>query len=205
MFSGIIKSIGQVRSYDEANHRLTICCPLFTKRGEIGASIAIDGVCLTVCHRDAADNNAIGFDLGTETRAVTTLARKLPGDIVNIEFSLCLGDAMDGHMVQGHVDGLGTLVATMSVSANLILQFKTPRNLLPYMVKKGSIAVNGVSLTINNIDNDTFSVCLAPFTIENTSFKNLEIGASVHIETDIVGRYLYQFATSPNFDNAFAR
>lgn len=198
MFSGIIKGVGEIASYDHEKFRLAVRCPLFNSGIALGASIAVDGVCLTACDLDHTTPDVVAFDLGEETRKLTLLAKKTTHDLVNIEFSLRMGDSLDGHMVQGHVDGLAQVLSKVEHGGNLIIRFSQPKDLAQFLVHKGSVAINGVSLTINDIDDDSFSVCLVPFTIDNTSFKNIAVGDLVHIETDVVGRYLYRFAHMPN-------
>lgn len=196
MFSGIIKGVGHIVVYDDVSHRLWIRCPLFSERIERGASIAVDGVCLTVCDRKSDDANVFGFDLGEETRKLTLLATKAQNSLVNIEFSLRLGDPIDGHIVQGHVDGVATLVEKSEISGNLLLRFALTPTLGRFIVHKGGIALNGVSLTVNDVDHQQFSVCLVPYTVDNTNFASIAIGDQVHVETDIYGRYAHKFATS---------
>lgn len=191
MFTGIIKSVGEVAANNGS--QLAIRCPLFLEKPPLGASIAIDGVCLTVSqYGEQADT--VGFELGEETRQVTLLATTPVHRAVNVEFALRLGDAVDGHMVQGHVDGLARLLSKNIVGKNYLLEFSLPQGVGHLLVKKGSIAINGVSLTINNVDDNSFFVCLVPFTIDNTSFKAINEGDLVHVETDIIGRYVYNFA-----------
>jgi riboflavin synthase len=199
MFTGVIKAIGVVEAFEQNSSILTISCPLFARlKPDLGASIAIDGVCLTVSHLTKDSTKTIGFDLGLETKSVSLLTHKKPLDLVNIEPALALGDPLDGHMVQGHVDGIGKLVSIKSVEQGALLTFSFEKNLAPYMIKKGSVAIDGVSLTINEIKGNTLSVCLVPHTMEHTTFKAKQVGCLVHIETDIVGRYIHGFYTQEN-------
>lgn len=193
--------MGEVIAYDDAKFVLAIRCPLFSEC-PMGASIAIDGVCLTVSHLDNQRINVVGFDLGEETRNITLLANKKPFDLVNVEFSLRMGESVDGHMVQGHVEGIARLISQDTVNAGQILQFSLPTPLQPFVIPKGSIAINGVSLTVNMVEPSSFFVCLVPFTVRNTSFSHIMLGDLVHIETDIVGRYLYNFAKNTLKDTA---
>lgn len=193
MFTGIIKTLGSVKGYDETSHVLSISCPLFSKRPALGASIAIDGVCLTVKHFFEEDEETVGFDLGEETRAITLLAKKPHASVVNVEFALCVGDPLDGHMVQGHVDGTARIIEINAEENNLVMRFSVAESLSRLIVTKGSIAVNGVSLTVNEVSDEWFSVCLIPHTIQHTGFKNSSVGDLVHIETDIIGRYFQKF------------
>lgn len=194
MFTGIIKAVGTIKSFDQDSSILMVECPLFAETTLVaGASIAIDGVCLSVSHLDETQANLIGFDLGQETIKVTLLAHKKPGDTVNIEPALRLGDAIDGHMVQGHVDAIGHIESIKQVNQGYQFSVCFPPTLTPYMVNKGSIAVDGISLTINEIQDHTISICLVPHTIEHTSLSAKKNGDLVHLETDIVGRYLHHF------------
>lgn len=198
MFTGIIKALGEVVSYDDASHVLRISCPQFAERKILGASIAIDGVCLTVSHVFNDDPTMIGFDLGQETRAITLLAKKQPKDLVNIEFALTVGDPLDGHLVQGHVDTTARVAALEPQTNGLLMRFFIDESLATLVVKKGSIAVNGVSLTVNDVGSNWFSVFLVPFTLEHTGFKRCAVGDEVHIETDILGRYVQRLTAHLN-------
>lgn len=191
MFTGIIKELGEVISYDAAAFRLRIRCPLF-KNIKLGASIAINGVCLTASSFDA-ETFTVSFDIGQETREKSLITKFKEGRHVNVELALSLGDAIDGHLVQGHVDATSELIKIDTVDNGTVLRFRTQRDVLNLIVQKGSIAIDGVSLTVNETAKDWFSVCLVPYTILHTSFKDYREGDFVHLETDIVGRYLYHF------------
>lgn len=191
MFSGIIIGLGEVVENNPTTHRLVIKSEVLKNRAVMmGASIAIDGVCLTVVD---IEQGRVSFDLGEETRKLTKLALLEPKNQVNIEFSLRVGDDISGHFVQGHVDGLATLHNRLEIDGNLLLSFSYPKTLQPLLVKKGSVALNGVSLTINEIDAQNFSVCLLPYTIAFTNLGSLQIGQKAHIEVDILGRYVANF------------
>lgn len=197
MFTGIVKGIAEVQSYHEDTFILTLSCPLFSqKKLAVGASVAIDGVCLTANHIDEKNPQLIGFDLGQETRRISLLTKKKATDLVNVEFALCAGDPLDGHLVQGHVDGIVELLSVDSANDGLIMECSMPAKLAPLLVTKGSIAINGVSLTINKIGPHSFFVCLIPHTLKNTTFKKSRPGDLMHIETDIIGRYLQNLFTS---------
>jgi riboflavin synthase len=189
MFTGIIKSTGKVISYDEKTYVLRIAC----QTGDeffLGGSIAINGVCLTVT---SLASGTITFDLGPETRELTLLSMLKPGDLVNIEKALSLGDFLDGHLVLGHVDGLIQITSIKAITNGQDFRFVGDKKIGDFIVAKGSIAINGVSLTVNSIIGDEFSVCLVPYTIENTCFKNNRVGDRLHVEVDIIGRYLHHF------------
>lgn len=186
MFSGIIADLGQVSSNDGV--KLTVKSQHFIKhQPRLGASIAVDGVCLTVMEKK---HDQISFELGQETCKLTYLAKLKQGCLVNLEPALKLGDEIDGHMVQGHVDGQAYLTKREQSQGNLILHFRFPKKLDGFLVKKGSVALNGVSLTINSIEKDVLTVCLVPYTIKATNLQQLEINDPAHIEVDILGRYI---------------
>ena len=191
MFSGIIVGMGSVTENNQHTHRLTISSDIFKERSPaLGASIAVNGVCLTAV---AIQQNNISFDLGEETRKLTQLSHLKNSDKVNLEFSLRVGDDISGHFVQGHVDGLIKLSVRKEMGDNLILSFDFDPALRPLLVKKGSVAINGVSLTINEISHQSFSVCLLPYTLEQTNLSGLAIAQRAHIEVDILGRYIANF------------
>lgn len=192
MFSGIITAVGTVDSYDETSSILMVRCQLFADRPiRPGASLAIDGVCLTAAHFN--EEACIGFDLGPETKNTCLLARKRQGDFVNIEYALKASDQLDGHIVQGHIDGIAEISSIETLEHGCRMRFSTPADLDALIVKKGSIAINGVSLTINETFDDDFSVCLVPYTLKATSFVHNRPGDRVHLETDIMGRYFRHF------------
>ncbi len=209
MFTGIIKALGSIKGFDQDSRVLTIRSPLFSSRTFlVGQSIAVDGVCLTVSHFTDSHPDEIGFDIGLETKNVSLLTKKSPGDMVNIEPALVLGDALDGHMVQGHVDGIAQLSEVHQDLEWSVFTFSYPQTLAPYIVKKGSITVDGISLTVNQLDETVFSVCLVPHTLANTTLGTKLPGAFVHIETDIIGRYVERISSqkmillSPTFEDA---
>lgn len=202
MFTGIIQAVGEVKAYDASSFVLTISCPLFLeKKPPLGASIAIDGVCLTVSHL-YEQKSVLGFTLGQETRNISLLAKKIPNDLVNVEFALCVGQPLDGHMVQGHVDGIAEITKIETTQGSRTLSIRFPKALSPFIVTKGSIALNGVSLTVNDMAGDDFSIGLVPYTLEHTNFMGKELGDKLHIETDILGRYLYKQTSSSKIRDA---
>jgi riboflavin synthase len=194
MFSGIVKSIGKIRSFDEASSTLWVSCHLFgQEKFFAGASIAVDGVCLTVCQFAKDDVETIGFNLGKETKAITLLSKRCQGDPVNIEPALRINDSLDGHLVQGHVDAIVELLYRKEWHDGQILRFLAPKEMLPFLILKGSVAIDGVSLTINEVINNEISVCLVPYTLKHTTLGSKKINALMHMETDMVGRYLFHF------------
>jgi riboflavin synthase len=189
MFTGIVQSVGTVFALGDGtdSRRLTVDTQLPVERLPLGASIAVDGVCLTVVDRQPGRFTA---DLGPETLARTTLGARRVGDRVHLERPLAVGDALGGHMVAGHVDGVGTIVASRSRGDALDLEVSVPEDLARYLVSKGSIAIDGVSLTINTVDGDRFGVTLIPHTLAVTLLGGRPVGASVNLEADLIAKHV---------------
>src|SRR4051812_30077195 len=175
MFTGIVREVGRVVSFD--GHRLVIDAQTHAAAGD---SIAVDGVCLT-----AVDGSQLAFDVVDETLSRTTLGALGPGDRVNLEPALRAGEPLGGHLVQGHVDGLGRV---RSVGEPVWID--PPAELLRYCVEKGSITVDGVSLTIAALDGEGFAVALVPHTLEATTLRELAPGDAVNLEVDILAKYV---------------
>jgi len=150
-----------------------------------GDSICINGVCLTVT---GINENVVAFDVIRETLDKTTLGRKTSGDRVNIERSLRVGDRFDGHFVQGHVDGTATVGRIQASTSEHVVWLAPQAHLMPFMIPKGSVAIDGVSLTIAAVDGDRFSVALIPTTLDRTTFGAMKAGDTVNIESDIIAR-----------------
>jgi riboflavin synthase len=191
MFTGIIKGIGRVESRDDtagADPSFTFALEQ-TELGTLalGASIAVNGVCLTVT---GYDDEAFTADVSRATLDVTTLGRLRPGDRVNLEPSLRLGDPLDGHWVTGHVDGVGHVTAIGADGGSTTLEIELPRELERFVARKGSIAVDGVSLTVNSLADASFRVNIIPHTRQVTIIGRYDVGTAVNIEVDIVARYL---------------
>jgi riboflavin synthase len=177
MFTGIVREVGTVQAFDGSR--------LVVETGtdaEVGDSVAISGVCLTVASRE---NGNLAFDVVSETVDRTTLGRLAPGARVNIEPSLRAGDPMGGHIVQGHVDGVGSLRARAELT-----WFDVPPEITRYCVEKGSIAVDGTSLTVAAVDDEGFAVALIPHTLEATTLGSLEPGDPVNLEVDVLAKYV---------------
>src|ERR1700694_2089497 len=178
MFTGIVRERGRVASFDGG--RLVVESGI---HAEIGDSVAVDGVCLTVAE---ARNGTLEFDVMVET-----LSRaKLFGGQVNLEPALRAGDPLGGHYVQGHVDGVGSVRSTEPDEEGARLWIESPNELLRYCVAKGSIAVDGVSLTISALRDGAFEVALVPHTLEQTTLGRLEPGAEVNLEVDVLAKYI---------------
>ena len=190
MFSGIVRGTGRVLASVDlgADRRLRI-----DTRGvdlpslETGCSIAVNGVCLTAI--DCADGR-FAADVSRETLSATTLGELSSGDPVNLEGALRLNDTVDGHLVTGHVDGIGRVVGVKPDARSTGLRITVDGSLMRYIARKGSVAVDGVSLTVNAVDEDAFEVNIVPHTSEVTVISGYRTGRAVNIEVDIVARYL---------------
>lgn len=205
MFTGIIDSLGKVKNLIRKGKNLEIT--IISEKNDylcdikIGASISVNGVCLTV---SKIKNDDFTSFISSETASITNLKFLKVGDIVNLEKSLKIGDRLDGHFVQGHIDGLGVCIGLRRLNYDYELQVKLPNELLKYVVNKGSIALNGVSLTVAKIKNDIITIAIIPETYNNTNIKYLKPGSKINIETDILGKYqmssrLYKNAGSLSF------
>ncbi len=189
MFTGLIEEIGQLKSVVPAGpgRRLHIACSRVLEGIALGDSVAVDGACLTVSAFDTAGFEA---EASRETVARTTLGQVRAGKRVHIERALRVGDRLGGHMVTGHVDGGGALATRRAVGDAWELHFEVPRDLAPQIVAKGSIAVDGVSLTVNDCGVGYFTVVVVPFTGKATTLLERQPGAKVNIETDLIGKYV---------------
>ena len=172
------------------HQRLVVAGDLRESDKVLGASIAVSGVCLTVVH---ADDSSFAADVGFETLRCTKLGAIRVGDAVNLEPALRLGDSLGGHLVSGHVDGLGKLIASEARGEARELWFEAPDALLQYIAAKGSICIDGVSLTVNQVQANRFMVGIVPHTLRSTTLGSLQIGDSVHLEVDLVARYVVRW------------
>ncbi len=188
MVSGIIESLGTVESFDKRGDdaRLVVRHGFGAAELTIGESIATSGVCLTAV---AFPPGAFAADLSAETLRRTTLGSLRVGDVVNLERSLRLGDRLSGHFVFGHVDGVGRVSALEPAGAGYTLRVQTDPSLAPYLVDKGSIAVDGISLTMCDVRESSFAVALIPHTFEVTTLSRRAVGDSVNLEIDMLARY----------------
>jgi riboflavin synthase len=184
VFTGIVVEQGEVV---EPPPRLVLRAPETASDASLGDSIAIDGCCLTVV---AVDDDLLSFDAVPETLRRTTLGGLRPGAAVNLEPALRAGDRMGGHVVQGHVDGVGSLVAAQPEGDALNMTFRAPDAVLRYVIEKGSIGVNGVSLTVTAYGEETFSVSVIPHTRAVTNLGRLAVGDEVNLEADLFGKYV---------------
>lgn len=189
MFTGLVEGMGFIVRVETQNmDRRIFIVPQF-EAGEIflGESIAVDGACLTVT---ALEGSTFGADVSTETLRMTTLGDRKVGDRVNLERALKVGYRLGGHIVMGHVDGVGILSRRYEEGRSIRLVFRIPDNLEHYIVEKGSVAVNGVSLTVNSCKHNIFDVNIVPHTAAATTIKTLNVGDKVNIEVDVIGKYI---------------
>ena len=188
MFTGIIQSVGLIKKIEslKKDARITIeYKPNQIKASSLGDSISINGVCLTIQKKQ---KNQLTFHVSEETlnRTIALTEKSL----VNLESALLYNGKVGGHFVTGHIDGIGKIANIKTTSQCWILEIKPPKKLLKFIAEKGSIAINGVSLTVNSIKNDRFKVNIIPFTLKETNLGNLTKGSEINIEIDLIARYL---------------
>ena len=201
MFTGIVTAIGEVVEAERKGpslKRLAIACPYEAEGIAIGASIACAGVCLTVTAlRERADGQpgcVFQVEAAAETLAKTTVANWEAGTRINLERSLKLGDELGGHLVSGHVDGLATIVSREDYSETTKFVFEAPHALARFVATKGSVALDGVSLTVNGVEGDRFDCLLIPHTLKVTNWGGRKAGDKVNIEVDTIARYVARIA-----------
>ena len=190
MFTGIVEELGTVEGFDRGGEtaRLTVATKIARDGSEIGASVAVNGVCLTVVERPSG---GLVFELGPETLARTSLGALAPGRHVNLERPLRFGGALGGHLVLGHVDGVGTVERVERVESTTRVRIAlADRALAPLLIPQGSVAVDGVSLTVAALAITTFEVMLIPHTLAVTTLGTLGGGETVNLEMDVIGKYL---------------
>ncbi len=192
MFTGIIEGICKVTKISQNTKnrsalQMTVDLGKHTKGLKIGQSVALNGVCLSVTK---ISKNKCNFEMIDETIKKTDLGNLRLGEKVNIERSLKVGDSMEGHFVLGHVDGVGTISKIEKKPKEVKVWFKIPKNLQKFVVKKGSIALDGISLTVVDVNKNIASVCLIPQTMKVTNFQSKKVGDKINIETDILGKYI---------------
>lgn len=194
MFTGIVQQVGHVTALDrtagDARLRIDVGT-LPAGRLALGASVAVSGVCLTVVARQGAE---VTFDVSRETLALTTLGRLAVGSRVNLEPALTLSEPLGGHLVSGHVDGVGEVVAIEPDARSTRMTFRLPALLLRYVARKGTLCVDGVSLTVNDVAGDTAAVNIVPHTLASTIMGGYVTGTAVNVEVDLIARYLERLA-----------
>ncbi|MBI5491607.1 MAG: riboflavin synthase [Deltaproteobacteria bacterium] len=192
MFTGIVEAVGAVKFIEKrgAFGRIGIEARFDLDEVNLGDSISIEGVCLTVTAKEAGSFTA---DITDETLRLTTLGELGAGSPVNLERSLTLSKPLGGHLVTGHIDGVGVLKKKMIKGPSAEIHISVPAPLMRQVVKKGSIAVDGISLTVADIVGELVKIAVIPHTLDNTSLKSKKEGAKVNIETDIIGKYVEKF------------
>jgi riboflavin synthase len=187
MFSGIVRSVGEIVSVEPLNGGVRLGIRAVMTGIELGSSLAVNGVCLTVAEMR---NDAWYFDAVGATLERTRIGELRAGDRVNLEPSLRLGDPLDGHLVTGHVDGLGTVRARRAGQGAVWFTIAAPGELMAQIALRGSVAVDGVSLTVADVEAEAFKVSIVPYTLEATVFGDYETGRRVHLETDVLAKYV---------------
>jgi riboflavin synthase len=196
VFTGIVEGIGKVESLRAGagnTRRLTVKTSLDVGKLPLGASIAVNGACLTIVARRSGRPSVFQADVGPETLACTTLGDLGPGTQVHLEPALRLGDSLGGHMVSGHVDGTGRVESARKQAGTLALRVSAPDDVALYLFKKGSIAIDGVSLTVNKVEGASFEVLLIPHTLEVTRLGELRAGSRVNLEADMIAKQVARF------------
>lgn len=204
MFTGIIQSVGRVATVEPRGGDVRLVIDAAGLAGRVaparlasGESVAVSGACLTVL--DPRDGR-LSFDVSRETLDRTTLGALRAGSRVNLEAALCVGDPLGGHLVSGHVDGIGTVVSTQPEARSLRVVFAAPPPLARYVAAKGSIAIDGVSLTVNEVDGVRFGVNLIPHTVAQTTLDELAPGRQVNLEADTIARYVERMLAASRSD-----
>jgi len=193
MFTGIVTDIGEVVAVEpraQGLARLQIACDYDADAIDVGASIACSGVCLTVvAHGKEGARAWFAVDAAAETLRVTTVGRWQKGTRINLERALKLGDELGGHVVAGHADGLASVIARADLTDMARFTFRAPAQLSRFIATKGSVALDGVSLTVNEVAGDTFAVLIIPHTLKVTTLGRLGVGDAVNLEVDLMARY----------------
>lgn len=193
MFTGLIEDVGRVESLaiNKQSAVLTVESGLAVRGIPLGASIAVNGACLTVVQKG---KGSIAFDVSPETLERTSFASIKPGTLLNLERSMRLEDRLGGHLVTGHVDGVGIVHSLEKKGDFTLFSFRVAQRLGSLLVSKGSVAVDGISLTVNRCSPRDFNVAIVPFTLQHTNLRARRVGDKVNIETDLIGKYVYKFS-----------
>ncbi len=189
MFTGIVEEIGVVKALESslAGTRLTILASTVMETLTVGASVSVNGACLTVV---AVGDREFSAEVSRETLSVTALGRLITSAPVNLERALKINERIDGHLVSGHVDGVGTLTSRRQEGNAIVLRIEAPKEVLRYCVPKGSITVDGASLTINELNDRSFGVAIIPHTAKMTTLGVKQAGETVNLEADLIGKYV---------------
>ena len=185
MFTGIVEEVGSVVNISD--NGMTVRAEKVMSDLKLGDSIAVNGACLTAVSLSGSE---FSVDLSPETMRRTSLGDLSAGGSVNLERALSASDRMGGHIVQGHVDGTGRITSTKEDGDSIIFRVRTPARLMPYIVEKGFIAVDGISLTVVKVATSSFTLAVIPYTLRNTNLETLSVGARVNLEADILAKYV---------------
>jgi riboflavin synthase len=192
MFTGLVEDVGRVVSLvtNKQSAVLTVESGLSFARNPLGASIAVNGACLTVVQKT---KKSFAFDVSPETLERTSLATNKPGTLLNLERSMRLDDRLGGHLVTGHIDGVGVVRSIEKKGDFTFFSFRIAPRLGSLLVSKGSVAVDGISLTVNECGLREFNVAVIPFTLQHTNLRVRKVGDKVNVETDLIGKYVHKF------------
>ena len=185
MFTGIVEEVGAIASI--SHNGMTVRADTVMSDLKMGDSIAVNGACLTAV---SIGDSEFSVDLSPETMRRTSLGDLSPGGVVNLERALAASDRMGGHIVQGHVDGTGRVTSTKEDGDSVIYRVRAPARLMPYIVEKGFIAVDGISLTVVKVGTSSFTLAVIPYTLHNTNLQTISVGARVNLEADILAKYV---------------
>lgn len=199
MFTGLVQEIGTLREVKRHGEGATFLVACAMTELELGESIAVDGTCLTVTR---VVDGGFTCDASVETLSKTTLGDARAGRRVHLERALRAGDRMGGHVVTGHVDGVGTMVEKVPLGDGRKVTFEVPGVLAPFVAPKGSVTIDGVSLTVNHVSGSRFDVVLVPFTIGATTFEERSAGAKVNVEVDVLAKYVARLLGRPGVDGS---
>ena len=192
MFTGIVEEVGAVTQINERG--MTVKGAKVMGDLKLGDSVSVNGACLTVVSQTASE---FSVDLSPETMRRTSLGDLNPGSRVNLERALGVGDRLGGHIVQGHVDGTGRVMSTRVDEDSIVFRVRVPKKLMPYVVEKGFIAVDGISLTVVKRGTSSFTIAVIPYTLHNTNLELLSVGDRVNLEADILAKYVENLLGKP--------
>lgn len=191
MFTGLVKTLGKITEIKRASGSAKLKISADSKLApKIGDSIAVNGICLTVTD---IDDSVMGFDISKETLGKTTATKWRKGDIANLEPALKAGEEIGGHFVSGHVDEVGKVAGIRKEDNNLWLKIAFSKKFIPYLVPQGSIAVDGISLTVAKLGSSFFEAAIIPHTLDMTNIKNYKTGTLVNLEADMLGKYIIDY------------
>jgi riboflavin synthase len=190
MFTGIIRDTGLFKGYRLGKQEMAVEAPSISSRLEVGESLAVNGVCLSLVRKE---KDTLVFNLSQTTIQVTNLGSLRPGERLNLELPLALSSPLSGHLISGHVDARGKILRITQRKNGKSITVSFPSTLRPYFISKGSVAINGVSLTVAELRSSSFEVELIPITLENSNLGQLITGAAVNIECDMIGKYVYNW------------